>query len=68
VGVDYKEYLLREDQAVCMAFIDWIAAITGQKGRSGLGCSIPIRLTPISITSSRSIVDYSGTVKSEHIF
>jgi hypothetical protein len=31
-GVDYKEYLLREDQAVYMAFIDWIAAMARQKG------------------------------------
>ena len=29
---------------------------------SGLGYSIPIRLTPISITSSRSIADCSGRV------
>ena len=29
---------------------------------SGLGCSIPIHLTPISITSSRSIADCSGRV------
>jgi hypothetical protein len=33
VGVDYKEYLLRGDQAVYMAFIDWIAAMARQKGR-----------------------------------
>jgi len=29
---------------------------------SELGCSIPIRLTPLSITSSRSIIDCSGRV------
>jgi hypothetical protein len=33
VGVDYKEHLLRGDQAVYMAFIDWIAAMARQKGR-----------------------------------
>jgi hypothetical protein len=33
VGVDYKEYLLRGDEAVYMAFIDWIAAMAKQKGR-----------------------------------
>jgi len=32
LGVDYKEYRLRGDQAVYMAFIDWIAAIARQKG------------------------------------
>ena len=33
VGVDYKEYLLRGDQAVYMAFIDWIAETSRQKGK-----------------------------------
>ena len=33
VGVDYKEYLLRGDQAVYMAFIDWIAETSRQKGQ-----------------------------------
>jgi hypothetical protein len=33
VGVDYKEYLLRGDEAVYMVFIDWIAAMVKQKGR-----------------------------------
>jgi len=33
VGVDYKEYLLRGDGAVYMAFIDWIAVMDKQKGR-----------------------------------
>jgi hypothetical protein len=33
VGVDYKEYLLRGDEAVYMAFIDWTAEMAKQKGR-----------------------------------
>ena len=33
MGVNYKEYLLRGDQAIYMAFIDWIAAVARQKGR-----------------------------------
>jgi len=32
-GVDYKEYLLRGDQAAYMAFIDWIAETSRQKGK-----------------------------------
>jgi len=32
-GVDYKEYLLQGDQAVYMAFIDWIAETSRQKGK-----------------------------------
>ena len=33
VGVDYKEYLLRADQAIYMAWIDWIAEMARKKGR-----------------------------------
>jgi hypothetical protein len=33
VGVDYKEYLLRGDQAVYMTFIDWIVEASQQKGQ-----------------------------------
>jgi len=33
VGADYKEYLLRGDEAVYMAFIDWMAAVARRKGR-----------------------------------
>jgi hypothetical protein len=33
VGVDFKEYLLRGDEAVYMAFIDWIAAMAKQEDR-----------------------------------
>jgi hypothetical protein len=31
LGADYKEYLLRGDEAIYMAFIDWIAATSRPK-------------------------------------
>jgi len=31
MGVDNKEYLLRQDQSVYMAFIDWIACTSREK-------------------------------------
>jgi hypothetical protein len=31
MGVDHKEYLLRQDQSIYMAFIDWIACTSREK-------------------------------------
>jgi len=33
VGAEYKEYLLRGDETIYIAFIDWIAETAKQKGR-----------------------------------